>query len=205
MRIVMVILVLLIPITTYAGVVRRSAPGPEPDLRLLNEGGRYIDADGDGISNYDDSCAGIPNPNQKDSDGDLWGDACDNCSSLPNFDQKDSNNNGIGDACESIAGDLDGDGIPDEQDRCPSSDFGPTVVIGACNSDVTNHRLGGGCMFSDLFVACAANTNDHGQFMSCVASVTDTFKNDGTISDSDEGKIQNCAAGGTSDNRRMTK
>jgi hypothetical protein len=37
------------------------------------------DSDKDGVSNWDDNCGAVYNPEQTDSDGDLVGDACDQC------------------------------------------------------------------------------------------------------------------------------
>ena len=39
------------------------------------------DQDCDGVSDYDDTCINLPNPNQTDSDFDGFGDACDGISS----------------------------------------------------------------------------------------------------------------------------
>ncbi|MGC6419361.1 MAG: thrombospondin type 3 repeat-containing protein [Bradymonadia bacterium] len=75
------------------------------------------DADGDGVADDDDNCVNVFNPNQADGDDDGPGDACDNCPAAANFNQTDSDNDGIGDACE--AGDIDGDGVPNETDNCP--------------------------------------------------------------------------------------
>jgi hypothetical protein len=40
-------------------------------------GCEQLDADGDGVSDVEDNCRGIPNPEQADTDGDDIGDACD--------------------------------------------------------------------------------------------------------------------------------
>lgn len=42
---------------------------------------RSFDSDCDGVSNADDNCLMVPNPDQHDRDGDGWGDACDSISS----------------------------------------------------------------------------------------------------------------------------
>ena len=76
------------------------------------------DQDRDGISDDDDNCVYVKNPDQKDSDNDGKGDVCDNCPSVANPDQLDSDGNGIGDACEPV--DSDADGIPDHKDNCPN-------------------------------------------------------------------------------------
>ena len=41
------------------------------------------DSDGDGLSNYDDNCGSVVNPEQKDADQDGVGDLCDVCPENP--------------------------------------------------------------------------------------------------------------------------
>jgi hypothetical protein len=60
------------------------------------------DTDGDGISDSNDNCLLITNPNQENTDSDSAGDACD---AFPN------------DANESV--DADGDGVGNNSDNCP--------------------------------------------------------------------------------------
>jgi len=54
--------------------------GPNP-LRLqdVRKSAQKSDSDKDGVSNWDDNCGAVYNPEQTDSDGDLVGDACDQC------------------------------------------------------------------------------------------------------------------------------
>jgi len=52
-------------------------PAEMPPEAVVNVA-RSLDSDCDGISNADDNCLAIPNPDQHDRDGDGWGDACDN-------------------------------------------------------------------------------------------------------------------------------
>jgi hypothetical protein len=49
------------------------------------------DTDGDGVSDVDDNCQTIWNPDQRDSDGDRRGDRCDNCRKTRNYEQRNSN------------------------------------------------------------------------------------------------------------------
>ena len=54
------------------------------------------DIDNDLISNTEDNCPGVDNPDQADQDGDGVGDVCDNCPDVFNKDQDDYNHNLIG-------------------------------------------------------------------------------------------------------------
>ena len=87
----------------------------------------------------------------------------------------------------------DRDGVPDGADRCIASDLRPTVVIGACNSGVTNDLQADGCTVSDVVARCSSARN-HGQYVSCVAKATNALEASGVISDADHDKIQSCAA-----------
>jgi hypothetical protein len=89
--------------------------------------------------------------------------------------------------------DSDDDGIPDNKDECPNSDLSATVVIGGCNSGVTNTLFSSGCTISDLTAACAEGASSHDQFVSCVAHVTNDLKKAGTITGQQKGAIQSCA------------
>ncbi|MFO0838082.1 MAG: thrombospondin type 3 repeat-containing protein [Phycisphaerae bacterium] len=84
------------------------------------------DSDGDGIPDFLDNCALIPNVSQANADGDLLGDACDNCPGIANNFQGDIDGDGVGDVCDAcptrLPGDVDGD------DDVDSSDLG--VLLG---------------------------------------------------------------------------
>jgi lectin-like protein len=92
------------------------------------------------------------------------------------------------------AEDSDGDGIPDNEDDCPNSDLSTTVIIDGCNTGVPNTLFPSGCTISDLIAACAEGASSHGQFVSCVAHVTNDLKKAGTITGQQKGAIQSCAA-----------
>ncbi len=89
----------------------------------------WADDDGDGVIDRFDNCAEFSNPMQVDADEDGVGDLCDNCLGFANEDQADSNDNGLGDACDQTDSeglldperDLDGDGVIDREDNCPTS------------------------------------------------------------------------------------
>ncbi len=92
-----------------------------------------------------------------------------------------------------IPGDLDGDGVPDEVDACPYSNLSATVVIGNCDTGVSNPVDADGCTIFDRIAKCAIGVKSHGQFSSCVAKLTENLKTDGIITGREKGSIQRCA------------
>jgi hypothetical protein len=88
----------------------------------------------------------------------------------------------------------DGDGVPDGIDQCIGSSRAATVVIDGCDSRVANTTFATGCRISDQINDCAVGAKNHGAFVSCVAHLTDGLKTQGTITDSQKGAIQSCAA-----------
>ena len=94
---------------------RRAQPGGGDIERTLVSGSvvPVIDTDGDGVSDLEDNCPIVPNPDQANSDGaadggdacdddddnDGWDDFYDNCPTIANPDQVDHNGDGIGDLC----------------------------------------------------------------------------------------------------------
>lgn len=75
------------------------------------------DADGDGVPDDDDFCAGFDDRFDVDSDG--FADGCDNCPDDPNVDQADSDGDGVGDVCS--------DASPPPPDDGGGNDGGGTV------------------------------------------------------------------------------
>ncbi len=90
--------------------------------------------------------------------------------------------------------DADLDGVPDNVDCEPNSNFAPTVVIDGCDSGVPNTFFTTGCTISDLVQHCAADAKNHGGFVSCVAHLTNDLKSAGIINGNQKGAIQSCAA-----------
>jgi hypothetical protein len=87
----------------------------------------------------------------------------------------------------------DRDGVPDGVDRCLASDIRATVIIGACDSGVTNDVQEDGCSVSDVVARCSGARN-RGQYSSCVAKATNALESAGVISGAEHDKIQSCAA-----------
>ncbi|MCP5524142.1 MAG: hypothetical protein H7A46_21600 [Verrucomicrobiales bacterium] len=75
-------------------------------------------------------------------------------------------------------------------------DVDATVMIDGCDTGVANVVLDEDtlCTISDLIAECAAGATNHGDFVSCVAHLTNALKKAGLISGADKGAIQSCAA-----------
>jgi hypothetical protein len=72
--------------------------------------------------------------------------------------------------------DMDNDGIPDDVDECPESNFEATITIGGCDTGVQNQLFNNGCTMSDLIAECNANNNTRFGFLKCVNHLTQQWK-----------------------------
>lgn len=94
--------------------------------------------------------------------------------------------NAIEVACD--PNDLDGDGITDSQDACLDSDLLPTVVVGSCDSTVTNTIFPSGCTISDVLAECTSRRNPR----PCIANRTQRMENLDILTDQQRLAINNC-------------
>jgi len=85
------------------------------------------DIDGDGVTNADDNCFEVSNPDQTNNDGDGLGDVCDPCP----LDELD---------------DSDGDGMCDVNDACPGD---PSTSVPPCPSEGSSGFQGDGFLDED--------------------------------------------------------
>ena len=95
--------------------------------------------------------------------------------------------------------DADQDGVPDETDACPESDFSPTVLINGVDMGLPNTDVNpAGCTFADLIndmiALCFEDAKNHGQFVRCVSHETNYLKRAKTITGKQKGKIQSIVA-----------
>ena len=90
--------------------------------------------------------------------------------------------------------DLDDDGVPDAQDECPDSDLREVLVIAECDTGVANVLFATGCTISDRIFICGDEARNHGEFVSCVAHLTNELVAEGVITGREKGEIQRCAA-----------
>jgi hypothetical protein len=67
------------------------------------------------------------------------------------------------------------------------------VVIDGCETGVPNQLVDDKHTISDLIQQCAAGTRNHGQFVSCVAHLTNGLKKAKMLSGQEKGAIMSCA------------
>jgi len=68
------------------------------------------------------------------------------------------------------------------------------VTIAGCNTGVEDFVVPGDDLFSGQIRACAIQATTHGEFVSCVAALTNDSHKDGFITGKQKGAIQSCAA-----------
>lgn len=90
--------------------------------------------------------------------------------------------------------DADGDGVADDEDCNPTSDVRATIVIGTIDTGVPNTLYPDGCTRADLIARVRASATNHGQFVSGVAALTNSWMQGGEISGAQKGAIQSAAA-----------
>jgi hypothetical protein len=70
-----------------------------------------------------------------------------------------------------------------------------TIVIDGCDTGVTDREdEGTGSRISALIAECENDPKNHGDYVRCIANVTNQLIQAGTISGEDKGAIQSCAA-----------
>ena len=68
------------------------------------------------------------------------------------------------------------------------------IVIDGCNTGVVNYDITCGNSMQEMIMACAAGATNHGDFVSCVSHLTNTWKKAGLITGAQKSAIMTCAA-----------
>jgi len=69
------------------------------------------------------------------------------------------------------------------------------IIIDSCDSGVEDHEFEDGSTMMSLILECAENAGNHGEFVSCVAHLTNTWKKAGLITGAQKDAIMDCAGG----------
>ena len=80
------------------------------------------------------------------------------------------------------------------EDPCEIPDTDPLVIIDGCDTGVENVTDNQNCSIVDKILICADDAQNHGEFVSCVAHLTNALKQEKIITGKEKGKIQSCAA-----------
>ncbi len=90
--------------------------------------------------------------------------------------------------------DSDDDGITDGDDECPASDLQDALVIGDCDTGLSNVVLANGCTLTDSVGACSAMARHHGDFVNCVAGLANAWIAKGIVVAREKRRVVRCAA-----------
>ncbi|MBX3747961.1 MAG: thrombospondin type 3 repeat-containing protein [Verrucomicrobiae bacterium] len=157
--------------TSFADYWLRGYPNPGDDWALFT-------FDGEPNINFGIEIRATADPSA-DADGDGIPDILDNCPLIPNPDQADADGDGIGDAC---------DAFPN------SRGVGGNVTIGGCDTHVPNLLFPDGSTLNDLIDALAAHSKNHGQFVSGLAKLNQSWRDQGLLTPRQAAAIQSCGA-----------
>ena len=67
-----------------------------------------------------------------------------------------------------------------------------TIVVDCCDSGVDNYVFDDGDTMMGLIMECAAASENHGEFVSCVSHLTNEWKKDGLITGYEKEAIMSC-------------
>jgi len=116
------------------------------------------------------------------------------------------------DACPDVAGvpenngcpmvelvtDSDGDGVADSVDQCPNSIVTPTVLVGSCDTGVSNGVEESGYTLADRVTsalnASAQVARNHGDFVSAMSAYLNGLVVSSMITSAEKDAIMSCVA-----------
>jgi hypothetical protein len=90
--------------------------------------------------------------------------------------------------------DADNDGFDDQPDECDASILSPTVVVAGTDTGIDNLMFTTGCTMNDYLAAAADDAKNHGQFVSAVAHLGNSWRNAGLITTEERKTLLNLAA-----------
>ncbi|HUP44146.1 MAG TPA: hypothetical protein VM779_01405 [Thermoanaerobaculia bacterium] len=90
--------------------------------------------------------------------------------------------------------DRDADGLPDDDDPCPSSDTRSTVTLGSCETTAPNVVVTAGCTLADQLAQLRAEARTHGQFVSAASHLLNQLVAGEMLSGAEKGAVESCAA-----------
>jgi len=95
----------------------------------------------------------------------------------------------------SLTGGFDGNGGAEGVDNLAFGTCQTNIVIDGCDSGVEDYEFEDGSTMMSLILECAENAGNHGEFVSCVAHLTNTWKKAGLITGAEKDAIMDCAGG----------
>jgi hypothetical protein len=90
--------------------------------------------------------------------------------------------------------DADVDGLANNLDACPSSNFEAIVSIDGVNTGVQNVLFTSGCTISDLIANVAASADNHGRFVSGMNDLLKALEDAGIISKDERKRMHDATA-----------
>ena len=91
--------------------------------------------------------------------------------------------------------DADLDGVADDAgDQCLGSDLRATVIVGSNDTGVPNTFFTNGCTIKDLVAQCKVGAKNHGAYVSCASSVTNSLVSANFLTGAQKGAIQSAVA-----------
>ena len=91
--------------------------------------------------------------------------------------------------------DADGDGCVDDEDPFVNSNMEELISMGECSTGISNQMTAEcGVTMADLIGAAHDGAKNHGDFVSTMTKMVNTWVSNGLIAKSEKGKLMSCAA-----------
>jgi len=91
--------------------------------------------------------------------------------------------------------DSDFDGVPDVDDDCIPSVLGGQVDVGSGPTSIANNGVNDhGCSIQDLVNECREHASNHGEYVSCIAELSNDLRKSGAITNKQSAEMKSGAA-----------